>query len=237
MLKMRILIVEDEPIIARRIKRMVQAIIDQKELQIAICNSVDQGMQYLAENEIDLLFLDLNLHGEDGFEILEKMVAAPFHTIIISANKDRAITAFEYGVLDFVPKPFNQERLTRALERFSGSENKSGQSNAKYLAIQKRGRHQLLEVQELMYIKGAGIYTELFFENGKKEIHNKSLEKLSQLLPEQFDRIHKSYIVNAQFIEELLVEGGGKYSVILKNGAELPISRSRYKTLRDKWSI
>jgi len=234
---MRILIVEDEPIIARRINRMATAIIEQKELQIAICNSVEQGMKYLAEHEIDLLFLDLNLHGEDGFEILEKMVAAPFHTIIISANKDRAITAFEYGVLDFVPKPFNQERLTRALERFSESENKNGQSNTKYLAIQKRGRHQLLEVQGLMYVKGAGIYTELYFEDGKKEIHNKSLEKLSQLLPEQFDRIHKSYIVNSEFIDELLVEAGGKYAVVLKSDAELPISRSRYKSLRDKWSI
>ena len=233
---MKILIIEDEPAIARRTKRLTQSILGEHISRIDICSSVETGLAYLAENEINLLLLDLNLHGADGFSILEQMVAAPFHTIIISAYKEKAITAFEYGVLDFVAKPFNQERLTKAFQRLQKS-NAESSTETKFLAIQKRGRYLMLAVDQLLYIKGAGIYAELVFKDGSKEIHNKNLDKLSQLLPPHFDRIHKSYIINNQEIEELLVQAGSKYTLVLNGGIQVPISRSKYKTLREKWGI
>ena len=95
----------------------------------------------------------------------------------------------------------------------------------------------MLEIQELQYIKGAGIYAELYFANGQKEIHNKTLDKLAQLLPPNFDRIHKSYIVNSNLIQTLSVEAGGKYTLFLQDGMALPVSRTRYKALREKWAI
>jgi len=233
---MKILIIEDEPIIARRTQRLIQSILGAELNQIDIRNSVESGLAYLEDQIIDLLLLDLNLHGADGFSILEQMVAAPFHTIIISAYKEKAIMAFEYGVLDFIPKPFNQNRLAKALTRLQTS---SSESNAetKFLAIQKRGRYQMVAIDQLLYIKGAGIYAELFFKDGRKEIHNKNLDKLTQLLPANFDRIHKSYIINNQEIEELLVEPGSKYTLVLKEGIQIPISRSKYKFMRKKWGI
>ena len=90
---MRVLIIEDEPIIARRIKRMVSSYLDENLKNLAISNTVESGLNYIEQNEIDLLFLDLNLHGEDGFSVLERVVAASFHTIIISAYKEKAIKA------------------------------------------------------------------------------------------------------------------------------------------------
>ncbi len=66
---------------------------------------------------IDVLFLDLNLNGKDGFDLLKTSVSGAFHVIIISAHTEQALKAFEYGVLDFVGKPFNKERLARALDR------------------------------------------------------------------------------------------------------------------------
>ena len=232
---MKILIIEDEPIIARRIKRMVSACLEQQLTQINICNSVESGLQFLGTQEIDLLFLDLNLSGEDGFTVLESMVAAPFHTIIISAYQEKAITAFEYGVLDFIPKPFNQERIAKALSRLKEARNTD--ESTRFLAIQKKRKFELIEIQEIQYIKGAGIYSELFLNNGKREIHNKNLDKLGQLLPSGFDRIHKSYIVNSTLIEEILVQAGGKYTLVLQNEINLPISRTRYKALKDKWAL
>ena len=233
---MKILIIEDEPAIARRTQRLSQAILGEQIQQIHICNSVESGLAYLAEQEIDFLLLDLNLHGADGFSILEQMVAAPFHTIIISAYKEKAITAFEYGVLDFVPKPFDQNRLAKAFQRAQKTSTTSS-TETKFLAIQKKGRYQMMTIENLLYIKGAGIYAELFFKDGGKEIHNKNLDKLSQLLPPYFDRIHKSYIINNQEIEELLVEAGSKYTLVLKGNIHVPISRSKYKSLREKWGI
>ncbi len=233
---MKILIIEDEPAIARRTQRLTQSILSEQIQHIHICHSVESGLAYLAEQEIDLLLLDLNLHGADGFSILEQMVAAPFHTIVISAYKEKAITAFEYGVLDFVPKPFNQNRLAKAFQRFQKPSSESS-TETKFLSIQKKGRYQMMAIDNLLYIKGAGIYAELFFKDGSKEIHNKNLDKLSQLLPTYFDRIHKSYIINKQEIEEILVEPGSKYTLVLKGDIHVPISRSRYKSLREKWGI
>lgn len=233
---MNILIIEDEPAIARRTLRLTQSILGDQIQGIHICNSVESGLAYLEEQQIDLLLLDLNLHGADGFSILQQMVAAPFHTIIISAYKEKAITAFEYGVLDFVPKPFNQDRLAKAFERFQKS-NEESNTTTKFLAIQKKGRYQMMAIDDLLYVKGAGIYAELIFKDGNKEIHNKTLDKLSHLLPSNFDRIHKSYIINNQEIEELLVEPGSKYTLVLNGDIQIPISRSKYKPLREKWGI
>ena len=95
----------------------------------------------------------------------------------------------------------------------------------------------MLAVEQLLYIKGAGIYSELFFKDGSKEIHNKNLDKLSQLLPVYFDRIHKSYIINNLEIKEIRVEAGSKYILVLRKEIRVPISRSKYKSLREKWGI
>lgn len=93
----------------------------------------------------------------------------------------------------------------------------------------------LFDIQDLTYIKGAGVYSELHFQDQSVEIHNKSLDALARLLPGHFDRIHKSYIVNSTLVRELAVASGGKYSAILKDGTDLPISRARYRELRKKW--
>ncbi|MEL6721343.1 MAG: response regulator, partial [Bacteroidota bacterium] len=183
---MKILIIEDEYRIAKRILRMTKDFFGNQLAHIDHRDALEDGLEYLKNHEVDLLLLDLNLNGEDGFEVLQKMSAACFHTIIISAYQDRAITAFEHGVLDFVPKPFNQERLAKAFQRISTKT--ESPTAAKYLAIQKRGGTQLLAVADILYIQGAGIYTELHFKNGSKAIHNKSLDKLQQLLPNHFER-------------------------------------------------
>lgn len=232
---MKILIVEDEPIIARRIKRMLHSLLAEKITRIETRHSLSEGLAYMQKEDLDLLFLDLNLNGADGFVLLQSLVASSFHTIIISAYKEKAITAFQYGVLDFVLKPFNEERIEQALSRLNQKEGMSGK--ARYLAIQKRSRLVLLEIDQVNYIQGAGIYSELIFQDSQKEVHNKNLDKLSQLLPHYFDRIHKSYIVNARMIKQLDAQAGGKYTVVLKNGNQLPVSRSRYKMLKEKWAI
>ena len=231
---MKLLIVEDEPVIARRIRRLSGLILGDRLEQVTVSNTLESGLAHLEKDEIDLLLLDLNLNGASGFDLLETIVARPFHTIIISAYTDKAIRAFEYGVLDFVPKPFNQDRLAQAFGRLEpGSVPSNGQ--VRYLAVQKRGRHVLFDIQDLTYIKGAGVYSELHFQDQSVEIHNKSLDALARLLPGHFDRIHKSYIVNSTLVRELAVASGGKYSAILKDGTDLPISRARYRELRKKW--
>ena len=124
---MRILIIEDELTITRRLTRLAKGYFGDAIQSIG------------------------NLNGEDGFLVLKEMMSMSFHTIIVSAYKEKAITAFEYGVLDFVPKPFSEQRLAQAFGRISAKTERSG---LKFLAIQKRGISHLIEVKDIRYIKG-----------------------------------------------------------------------------------
>ncbi|SEO20221.1 two component transcriptional regulator, LytTR family [Flavobacterium sp. CF108] len=229
---MKILIIEDEARIAKRIERMTRDFFD-KEVQILLSDSVENGLNTIEKQSIDLLLLDLNLNGEDGFEVLQTVVAKSFQTIIISAYTDKAIMAFNYGVLDFVPKPFDENRLAQAFTRFTTPEKTNGQ-DIQFLAVKKGKTIKLITIKDIMYIKGAGIYTELHLVNGRVELHDKSLESLEKLLPTDFERIHKSYILCWQEADKLIVEAGGKYNMLLKNGELLPVGRSKYKEIRHK---
>ncbi len=232
--KMRVLIVEDESRIAKRIERMVRDIHGDLLQSIKHCNTLDGASEFIENNTLDLVLLDLNLNGKSGFDLLTTAVSEAFHTIVISAYKDQAITAFEYGVLDFVPKPFNRERLEQALNRVIKNE-KTETGTAKFLAVKKRHKVRLVPIEDVIYIKGAGAYTELFLTDGRKELHDKSLEKLEQLLSHGFERIHKSYLVKMAEIEKISVASGSKYIAKLKNGTSLPIGRTKYKSLKAKW--
>lgn len=218
---MRLVIVEDEARIARRIERMARTFFGPELEQLTSYESVTQGLHALETTPPDLLLLDPNLNGNHGFGLLESVSAAAFHTIIISAHADKASTAFAHGVLDFVPKPFAEERLHQAFARVTAT-------------VKKQGNIVLLDIQDLLYIKGAGLYTGFYLRNGKKELHDKSLEKLEQLLPGSFERIHKSYLVPLPQAEKIIVQEGSSYQLLLKNGELLPIGRSRYKALRSK---
>jgi two-component system response regulator LytT len=230
---MRVLIIEDEARIAKRLARMTKAYFEQ-QLSLTVCDTLAKGLAHIEQAPVDVLLLDLNLNGENGFDVLEAMVARPFHTIIVSAYTDKAITAFAYGVLDFVPKPFDENRLFQAFGRLNNG-GATLDTPLKYLAVKKGGIIKMIETIKVNYIKGAGIYSELHLQNGTQELHNKSLDALEQLLPSgDFIRIHRSYILNLEQANKLVIEAGGKYAVQLNDGEQLPIGRSRYKEVRSK---
>ena len=231
---MQILIVEDESRIAKRIERMTRDFFGDRLQSLKYINTLHEALQFIENNTLDLVLLDLNLNGSNGFDLLTTAVSKSFHTIIISAYKEQAITAFEHGVLDFVPKPFNRERLAQALHR-TVTNDKIETSTVKFLAIKKRQKVQLIPIKDVLYIKGAGTYTELFLANGNIELHDKSLEKLAQLLSHTFERFHKSYLVKMSEVSEIIVQSGSKYMAELKNGTRIPIGRTKYKDIKAKW--
>lgn len=230
---MRLLIVEDEPLIAQRLHRMCHEILGTQIEASRIASTFDEASAWLAEHPIDVLVLDLNLQGEDGMELVRQSVAGSFHTIVVSANVDRALDAFEVGVLDFVPKPFTRERLEQAFGRASRAGARSDYA-AKFLAVRKLGRIDLVAVDDLLYVQGAGAYSELVLTDGRHELHDKSLEKLEAVLPPIFERIHKSYLLRMSAVKALHAQEGSHYEVELKNGLRLPVGRTRYKQIREK---
>ncbi|MGD9900884.1 MAG: LytR/AlgR family response regulator transcription factor [Calditrichaceae bacterium] len=228
---MKILIAEDEPVIAQRIERLVKEILGDRITSIKKCTTIEACRSYLDLHQTDLLFLDLNLKGEDGFDLLGDAQAGSFYTVIISAYSDRAITAFNYPVIDFIEKPFNKERLQKTFEKLNDFDAKHN-FTSKFLSIKRGGEIKLIEMSSVLYIKGAGVYSELYTDEDTRELHHQNLEKIDILLPSSFVRIHKSYIVNMYFVDKIISHGGSKYSLLLKNGTTLPVSRNRYQSLK-----
>ncbi len=229
---MRILIVEDERPTAEDIKMLVEQILNKEITSIHIETTLDNAMFYLKEKPIDVLLLDLNLNAKDGFQLLKQVVSQSFHTIVISANINRAIEAFEYGVLDFIPKPYSIERLKAAFQRLKSSHALDGHS-IKYLSVKKGFEIKVIPIEEVSYFKSANIYAELHLKDERIVIYDKSLKQLVPLLPSNYCRIHKSYIINLDKIETIQTLGGGKYRALLKSGESLPVSRNKIKSLKN----
>jgi DNA-binding LytR/AlgR family response regulator len=227
----RILIVEDEPPIADYIEASVRSILGRSVRQVHISHSLEEALLYLEKQAIDLCLLDLNLSGESGFDILRRAASMPFHAVIISAHSERAVEAFEYGVLDFVPKPFSRERLQRALARCRGRL-ADGVRTTKYLSYRSGQETRLIPVGEILFLKAVRYLVEAHLVNGSAVLLDKRLHRLELTLPENFLRIHRTYIVNLSSVESYQHTGGSVYRVRLKNGALLPLSRSRVGRLR-----
>ncbi len=227
---MRVLVVEDEKVAARGVQRMLKKILGEEISWLGWEFSLEGSREVMLENPVDLLLLDLNLNGESGFELLQDAVASSFHTIIVSANEDQALRAFEYGVLDFVPKPVSEERLEKAINRIRDTSFTGKQ--AKFLPIRKPNGISLISLEQVSFFRSDGNYVEICLKNGKLEYHRQTLDSLAKILPAQFSRIHRSYIVDKRDVKHVHSHGGGKYDVELENNTNLPLSRIYYKNFK-----
>ncbi len=228
-----IAVIEDEAIIAKRLIRFIHLGLNAKEHRIKYFDNFHDAEEYLSENVIDLLFLDLNLNGKDGFDLLKIQVAASYHVIVVSANTDRALEAFELGVLDFIGKPFTQERIYKSLNRAVETDRAMIKPTAsRALGVIKRGKIEIVPLESLDYIKAAGHYSELVLLDGSEQLHNKSLSRLLDILPENFRQVHRSYVVSLQHIKEIIVHPGTQYELRLTSGNIIPMGRTYYREVK-----
>jgi two-component system response regulator LytT len=233
MTAMRIVIAEDEAVIARRVARLTSEVLGPGGAEFSFARNVPEARELLAGTPTDLLILDLNLKGEEGFTLLRETAGEPFETIVISAHTDRALDAFDYGVRDFVAKPFSRDRLARALRRVVTSGRPP--HSIRFLGVRRHGSTELIPVEDLLYVRGAGTRSELVLKNERRVMHEKLLEKLESVLPPHFERIHKSYIVDLRQVVRLETHEGTRYSLVLADGTTLPVGRTRIQSLRRKF--
>ena len=229
---MRILIVEDETIAARGLEKMLREIYGKEITSLKVERSLMGSECFLEEHSIDLLFLDLNLDGREGFDLLRNIISQSFHTIIVSGMTEKAIEAFEFGVLDFVPKPLKKERLEKALKKWKDVAVNSRYT--KYLSVRKDDKTEIISLKDIAYIQGQNNNTVIYRKNLTADTHRKTLDSLTKILPSHFFRIHKSYLVNLREAKYLKSKGGGKYILELKSGKALPVSRKIYSELKKR---
>ena len=221
---MKFLIVEDEPLIAQRLKRMIGNSLDHFSCDFYLAHRLKEAQFLISKQSFDLCFLDLNLHGMDGFRLLSD-TSHSFKTIITSAYHGKALEAFEYQVLDFVPKPYKEKRVKKALELFLRQRNKTT------LLVQCKDHQKVIDTSDILFIKGAKNYCQINTADGRQYLCNKSIGIVSEELKPDFLRIHKSYLVPKSGITALKNLGAGNYRLMISSGLELPVGRSIYREL------
>lgn len=221
---MNVLIVEDEAPAARRLERMVRERLAPQIGVLSVASSLTAARQALGAARVDLLLLDLNLNGDDGFLLLGEACRPP--TIVVSANAGRAIDAFDHAVIDFVAKPVSSERLSRALARALSRAASPGPGEAS-LAVRSAGRIDLAAFRDIVALSGADDYVEVVLADGRRLLHDASLRALEPRLPAGFVRVHRSHIVNSAHLKAIRTLPGRRRLLDMSGGTSVPVSRNR----------
>lgn len=224
------LIVDDERLARNDLKTLLSEI-DNIQV-VGEAENVSTAVKVIQDLHPDVIFLDIQMPGESGFDLLEK-IEIKSKIIFITAFDEFAIRAFEINALDYLLKPVNPERLKKAIERITTSERDSkGVSNRNleygdrlFLTIDRK--INFLKIDTIISINSAGDYTEILTSNNKKFLAHKSMKEWEMRLPEQyFCRIHRSTIINMEYIERLEEWFNHSLRVYLK-GVEKPYLMSR----------
>jgi two-component system LytT family response regulator len=245
-MKIRALIVDDEPIARKGIRRELER--DPDIEIVGECTNGRDAVSFLRRREAEIVFLDLQMPELDGFGVVEAVGVERMPTVIfVTAFDEFALKAFEMHALDYILKPFNSERFQKALRRAKTQINQASssalserllsairdsrlaQKREGYLervVVRAGGRIFFLGVEEIDWIEAADNYVRL---HAGKESHlvQGTMSKLESCLdPKLFLRIHRSTIINVTRIKELQPLFHGEYAIILSNGKELTSSRS-----------
>ena len=203
----------------------------------------------ITERRPQLVFLDVQMPGTDGFTVLESLPHAALpYVIFVTAYDQYAIRAFEIGAVDYLLKPFSRKRfetcVQRARERILNTPGDAGQEQLRALlrqssldrnrlVVRNKGNLLFLRTLEIEWIAAAGNYVRIHAGKHIHTIREKIGDLEQRLHPARFLRVHRSIIVNIDAVAEVQRCGSGEYIVLLRNGRELPLGRSYRERLNE----
>jgi two-component system, LytTR family, response regulator len=225
---LRAVIVEDEPLALARLCRLLQHHEDVHVVGEA-GNAAD-AMTLIQTYQPELLFLDIEMPRANGFELLHALERDPRPVVIFTtAHPEFAHQAFEVNAADYLVKPFDDERLTRAMERarrFLAAPQPAAAPHARpreRYAVRVRGEIVLVNVADVEWVSAEGNYARLH-AGEKSYLIRDSMQRLEETLePTLFARVHRSAIVNLNRVKKLVLDRDGSYEIVLASGATVPV--------------
>lgn len=239
----RAIIIDDEPLARSIIKEYLQ-----RHAQIELvqeCNDGFEGIKAIMQHHPDLVFLDIQMPKINGFEMLE-LVEQPPAVIFTTAYDEYAIKAFENHAVDYLLKPFNQERFDKAISRWREKRTNAGnetpqplletasrQPNQNQRIVVKTGsKIKIIPVEDILYLEAADDYVKIHTKEGAF-LKNKTMAHFESILDAQvFVRTHRSYIVHVQRITRIEPYEKESFLALLTSGAQVPVSKSGYSKLK-----
>ena len=239
----KLIIIDDEPLARSIVKEYLQK---HPHLElVAECGDGFEGLKAIQQYQPQLIFLDIQMPKINGFEMLE-LIEQPLAVIFTTAYDEYAIKAFEAHAIDYLLKPFNQERFDKAVAKWAEQKNNSivnstqelletaslSPSQSNRIVVKNGSKIKIIPVHDVFYLEAADDYVKIHTKEGYF-LKNKTMNHFEQVLDgQQFVRSHRSYIVNVQQITRIDPYEKDNHIAILRTGAKVPVSRGGYGKLR-----
>jgi two-component system LytT family response regulator len=241
--KIRTVIVDDEELARDRIHTLLEL---QADVEIVgVCTDGPSAVEMIDRTQPDLVFLDVQMPGMDGFEVVDNLERTKMPAVVfVTAHDAHALRAFEIHALDFLLKPFDQTRFEKALERARGQLSQTKGTTVldsrlvtlleelheerKYserLIVKSSGRVFFVRTEEIDWVEASGNYVKIHTKSDAHLLRESMKNMEAKLDPKTFVRIHRSAIVNIDHIKELEPWFHGEYIVIMRDGTRLTASR------------
>lgn len=243
---MRVIIIDDEAPARSLLKHYIQRI-GNIEL-LAECANGFEGVKAIQTLKPDLIFLDIQMPKLSGFEMLELLDPLPL-VIFTTAYDEFALKAFDANAIDYLLKPFDEERFAIAVEKSKNRLKDSvheqqiqkaafetGPTSLEQIVVHNGNSIAVLTVDDLYMIEAQDDYVMIYTLDGQF-LKKKTMVFYEKRLPDNFIRVHRSNIINTRMIDSIEVYGKQQYSIKLKNNLNVKTSKSGYKNIREKLSI
>src|SRR5437762_4189395 len=239
---MKAIIIDDEPLARIIVKEYLQKY---SEIEITQeCSDGFEGVKSIQQHQPDLNFLDIQMPKFNGFEMLELLDQRPA-IIFTTAFDEYAIRAFEAHAIDYLLKPFNEERFDKAIQKWrdqtAGAQKNTTElletasrspSQSQRIVVKTGSKIKIIPSQDIYFLEAADDYVKVHTQEGSF-LKNKTMNHFEKTLdPQQFVRSHRSYIVNIQQITRIDPYEKDNHIAILKSGGRVPVSRNGYAKLR-----
>jgi two-component system LytT family response regulator len=238
---MRAILVDDETDGIRTLQKMLERHCPDIEI-VATCCNAGSAAQKIAELNIDVLFLDIQMPGKSGLDLLTEIDTKGFEVIFVTAHNEYMLQALQYSAADYLLKPVDEDRLIEAVQLVkkrleSGKKEdhgtallhnlgKAGNPNEMRLCLPTQKGFTILKLEDILFCEAERSYTIFHLTDNKTVIISKPLIEYEQLLHDTtFFRVHKSFLVNLHHMKEYVRGDGG--AVIMTNGAEIEVSRRK----------
>jgi two-component system LytT family response regulator len=238
---LKTIIIDDEPIACRRLESLLNDYGDRFHIIAEAGNGIE-GAEKINELRPDLVFLDIQMPGKTGFEMLEELEYLP-KIVFCTAYESFALQAFNTMAVDYLVKPVEKDRLQLTLEKLERSIESSPQLQVdELLKLVKEktektysqsiphkigDRVLLIKTEKISYFKANENYVDFFTYDGGEYLTEMSLKKLSERLPDCFMQVHRSIIVNVNYIKECRKYFRGKYILILDDANKTKLESGR----------
>jgi two-component system LytT family response regulator len=231
--RLKILVADDE----KEARELILHYLQNREDNVEIKQCADgiTTLQSLSDFQPDILFLDIKMPELNGLEVLQKKQPAQLPAVIFTTAFDNyALPAFDFEAIDYLLKPFEQERFDKALKRamdYAELVNQKKKENyLPHLPVKTGSKTELVPVENIQFLQAEGAYVQVVTENKSYLITDSMYELELALDPKLFSRVHRSVIVNINCIKSIHSLLNGDHQLVLKNGKEVRASR----TYRDK---